>query len=206
MHRRHKRTRWEIIVVNIGMIFLAAAVTIAVYAAPHQGGRIPTIEAMQPKPEQVTACTAERPTVSPSPTAAEIITGESIIASRDWDGEDSMILLKIAMAEAEGESTEGKALVMLVILNRVWSDGFPDSIEDVVFQEIGGVYQFSPIAPGGRYWTTEPDEDCYKALEMVMLGWDESRGALYFEACAGESWQSRNCEFLFREGNHNFYK
>lgn len=131
----------------------------------------------------------------------------SLIASRDWDAEDSEILLRIAMAEAEGEPTEGKALVMLVVLNRVWTDGFPNSIEEVVMQHSGGCYQFSPVAPGGRYWTKEPNEDCYRALEMVMYeGWDESNGALYFENCNGESWQARNCEYLYTVGNHSFYR
>lgn len=131
---------------------------------------------------------------------------ETLIKSRDWSAVDAEILLKIAMAEAEGESTEGKALVMLVVLNRVWSDGFPNSIENVVFQQHGDTYQFSPVAPGGRYWTTEPNEDCYQALDMISHGWDESQGALYFEACEGESWHSRNLEYLFTEGGNRFYK
>lgn len=130
----------------------------------------------------------------------------TLIGSRDWGAEDAEILKRIAMAEAEGESTEGKALVMLVVLNRVWSDGFPDTIEEVVFDTGGGCYQFSPVAPGGRYWTTEPDDDCEAALELIESGWDESGGALYFEACAGDSWHSRNLEYLFTEGNHKFYR
>ncbi|KAB0577261.1 N-acetylmuramoyl-L-alanine amidase [Fusobacterium naviforme] len=131
----------------------------------------------------------------------------TLIGSRDWDAYDSEVLLRIAMAEAEGEPTEGKALVMLVVLNRVWTEGFPNSIEDVVMQNSGGCYQFSPVAPGGRYWTKEPNEDCYRALEMVMYeGWDESDGALYFENCNGESWQAKNCEYLFTVGNHSFYR
>lgn len=133
-------------------------------------------------------------------------TYESIIESLDWGDEDSEILLKIAMAEAEGESVEGKALVILTVLNRVWSDGFPDTIEAVVFQNRNGIYQFSPVAPGSRYWTTEPNEECREALELVMSGWDESEGALYFESCEGDSWHSENLEFLFQEGNHKFYR
>lgn len=132
---------------------------------------------------------------------------ETQIKSRDWGVEDAEILLKIAMAEAEGEPTEGKALVMLVVLNRTWNGSFPDSIEDVVFQERRGTYQFSPVAPGGRYWTTEPDSDCYRALDMVIEGWDESKGALYFEACNDkENWHSRNLEYLYSVGGHRFYK
>lgn len=127
---------------------------------------------------------------------------QSIIASRDWGDEDSQILLKIAMAEAEGEDVEGKALVMLVVLNRTWSSDYPDSIEEVVFQS----GQFSVTNEGGRYWTTEPDDGCYQALSLVMSGWDQSQGAMYFESCDGDSWHSRNLEFLFQHGNHRFYK
>lgn len=133
---------------------------------------------------------------------AEETDGESLIASRDWDAEESYMLMKIAMAEAEGESVEGKALVMLVVLNRVWSDEFPDTIEEVIFQP----GQFSPVMEGGRYYTTEPDDECREALEMVMKGWDESHGALYFESCNNSSWHSENLEFLFQVGNHRFYR
>lgn len=133
---------------------------------------------------------------------AEETGSESLIASRDWDAEESYMLMKIAMAEAEGESVEGKALVMLVVLNRVWSDGFPDTIEEVIFEP----GQFAPVREGGRYYTTEPDSECREALELVMKGWDESHGALYFESCENSSWHSENLEFLFRVGNHKFYR
>lgn len=72
--------------------------------------------------------------------------------SMDWDAEESYLLAKIAMAEAEGESTEGKAMVIMVVLNRVWAEGFPDTIEEVILQhnEKTGVYQFTPVMPGGQ--------------------------------------------------------
>ena len=126
----------------------------------------------------------------------------SLVMSRDWGAEESQMLMKIAMAEAEGESVEGKALVMLVVLNRVWSDDFPDTIEEVIFQP----KQFSPVTEGGRYYTTEPDRECYEALELVMNGWDESWGALYFESCEKSSWHSENLEYLYQVGNHKFYR
>lgn len=127
----------------------------------------------------------------------------TLIGSRDWDAEESYMLAKIAMAEAEGEDTEGKALVMLVVLNRVWSEGFPDTIEEVILEP----GQFSPVREGGRYYTTEPNEDCWKALDMVMRGWDESQGATYFTSSKEQdTWHSRNLEKLFEHGNHTFYK
>ena len=150
--------------------------------------------------------TLAQPTETPWPTAEPQPTPEptytSMIHSYDWDGEDERMLAKIAMAEAEGESVEGKALVILVVLNRVWSDEFPDSIEEVIFQK----NQFSPVAEGGRYWTTEPDAGCYEALELVMGGWDESQGAFYFESTGRDGWHSQNLEFLFQFGGHKFYR
>lgn len=135
-------------------------------------------------------------------TAAET-TSQTLIGSLDWDAEESYMLAKIAMAEAEGEDTEGKALVILVVLNRVWSDGFPDSIEEVIMEP----GQFSPVREGGRYYTTVPDEDCWEALSLVMHGWDESQGATYFTSSEEhDTWHSRNLTELFEHGNHIFYK
>ena len=97
------------------------------------------------------------------------------------DEEESYLLAKIAMAEAEGESVEGKAWVIMVVLNRVWAADFPDTIEEVILQhnENTGVYQFAPAMPGGRWWIVEPDEECWEALELIRsYGWDESEGAL----------------------------
>ena len=127
--------------------------------------------------------------------------------SPEWDAEDSYLLAKLAMAEAEGEDTEGKALVILVVLNRVRSEEFPDTVEDVILEEHNGVCQFSVTQEGGRWYTVEPDEDCYEALELVMLeNWDESEGALYFESRSDSTWHQNHLQFLFQHGKHFFYK
>lgn len=125
------------------------------------------------------------------------------IRSLDWSGEESYMLAKIAMAEAEGEDTEGKALVILVVLNRVWDDEFPDSIEDVISQD----GQFTSYWDG-RYDEADPDEECWEALRMIQVDkWDESQGATYFRSYSDEStWHSRNLKELFTHGNHTFYK
>lgn len=121
--------------------------------------------------------------------------------SESQSPEDSYLLAKIAMAEAESEDTEGKALVMLVVLNRVKADGFPDSIEEVIYQ----ARQFSPVA-SGRFDRVEPDADCWQALSLIKLdGWDESMGATYFESESESTWHEEHLEFLFQHGNHYFY-
>lgn len=123
--------------------------------------------------------------------------------SCDWDSYDSYLLTKIAMAEAEGEDVEGKAYVMMVVLNRMLDDEFPDTIEDVIFEE----GQFSPVEDG-RFDTVEPDNGCIIALQMIMVDkWDKSQGALYFESCSdSDNWHSENLEYLFTHGQHRFYK
>lgn len=129
-------------------------------------------------------------------------TQAGLIHSRGFDSDDAYLLEKIAMAEAESEDTEGKALVMLVVLNRVRDARFPDTIEEVIMQDGA----FTPVS-NGRYDKVEPDNDCMKAMEMITVEHrDESQGALYFERTSGEStWHSRNLQKLFTHGAHTFY-
>lgn len=131
---------------------------------------------------------------------------------KEWTEEERYMLAKIAMAEAEGENIQTKTLVILTVLNRVQSDEFPDTIEEVIHQKrtTNGktVYQFSPVIPGGRWYTTEPNEDCWEALQVVEEAlYDYSGGATYFESCKDEdNWHSRNLEFLYQSENMRFYK
>lgn len=196
MNRRRKR--WllrnaKIFAVCGAMIYLVGGLKeISSYAIESQ-----TIRA------EIEPLVVEMKMEEPEETVPEEEQYRSLVYSRDWDAEESYLLAKIAMAEAEGEDTEGKALVIMVVLNRVWSEGFPDSIEEVIMQD----KQFSVTQEGGRWWTVEPDEDCYKALDMVMLDrWDESYGALYFESEGKSTWHQDNLEYLFKHGNHYFYK
>ena len=123
--------------------------------------------------------------------------------SKDWSAQESYLLARIAMAEAEGCNIQTKTLIIMCVLNRVWSDEFPDTIEEVIFQE----NQFSPI-DNGRWDRVEPNEDCYEAVKAVMEAkYDYSGGATYFENCADEdNWHSRNLEFLYESEGIRFYK
>lgn len=123
--------------------------------------------------------------------------------SKDWSANESYLLARIAMAEAEECNTQTKTLIIMCVLNRVWSDEFPDTIEEVIFQE----NQFSPI-DNGRWDRVEPNEDCYEAVKIVMEAkYDYSGGATYFENCADEdNWHSRNLEFLYESEGIRFYK
>ena len=125
------------------------------------------------------------------------------IYNKDWSAKESYLLARIAMAEAEGCNTQTKTLIIMCVLNRVWSDEFPDTIEEVIFQE----NQFSPI-DNGRWDRVEPNEDCYEAVKIVMEAkYDYSGGATYFENCTDEdNWHSRNLEYLYESEGIRFYK
>ena len=132
----------------------------------------------------------------------------TLIYDKEFTEDDKYLLAKIAMAEAESQNIQTKTLVIMSVLNRVESDDFPDSILEVIFQNNGKTYQYSPVMQGGRWWTTEPDEDCYEAVEVVLATeYDYSDGALYFESCAEEeNWYSKNLEFLYQSEDLRFYK
>lgn len=127
--------------------------------------------------------------------------------SKDWNAEDSYLLAKIAMAEAEGCNIKCKERVILVVLNRVWDDRFPDTVYDVIHENYNGVYQFTPIQ-NGRWDRVEPNEECYQAVENIMKNpYDESEGALYFESCENEdNWHSQNLEYLYEADGIRFYR
>lgn len=123
--------------------------------------------------------------------------------SKDWSEEETYLLAKIAMAEAEGCNTQTKALIIMCVLNRVESNEFPDTIKEVIFQK----NQFSPI-DNGRWDRVEPNEDCYEAVRIVTEAkYDYSEGATYFESCADKNnWHSRNLELLYESEGMRFYK
>lgn len=120
------------------------------------------------------------------------------------------ILLRIVEAEATGEDIMGKMLVANVVLNRVKSEHFPDTVEEVVFQRSGSVYQFSPIKDR-RYYEVSISDETKEAVERVLNGEDKSEGALYFMSrsramASSVTWFDRSLTKVFKHGTHEFYK
>lgn len=193
-HERRKTRRKKNLVTFLA--FLAGCLVAALLIhtiANAQEGPVPVEITAEP----ITVFSKKPPVAEPAPEPKP----EPAARSFDYDGDEAYLLMKIAMAEAEGEDTEGKALVILTVLNRVWNDSFPDTVEEVIFQK----GQFTPVA-NGRFEKVKANQDCYDALMLVESGWDESQGALYFERTTTEStWHTRNLEELFTYGNHTFY-
>lgn len=124
--------------------------------------------------------------------------------------EDLDILSRIVEAEAGNQDVEGRLLVANVVLNRVDSEKFPNSVKDVVFQEEKGVCQFSPVS-NGRIWEVQVSEETDEAVERALEGEDISDGALYFVARkyaddGKVNWFDSNLTYLFEYGGHEFFK
>lgn len=120
------------------------------------------------------------------------------------------MLERIVQAEAGGEDMVGKILVANVILNRVSSGRFPDTIKGVIFQQKNGDYQFSPVG-NDRYWEVNISKETEKAVQRALNGEDYSEGALYFVArkktdAQSIAWFDKKLDWLFKHGGHEFYK
>lgn len=101
----------------------------------------------------------------PTPTAEQEPEPASRYAGIAISDADKDILACLAYHEARGESFEGQVAVIEVVLNRCMSGYFPDTVEEVVFQRLGDVWQFSP-AP--YLWTAEPGAAQYDAVEAAL--------------------------------------
>ena len=124
--------------------------------------------------------------------------------------EEISMLERIVQAEAGGEDMTGKILIANVILNRVEDEHFPDTIEDVIFQNKNGEYQFSPV-DDQRYWKVKVSKKSREAVQRALEGEDYSEGALYFIARKRTSsnsaaWFDNHLEWLFKHGGHEFYR
>ena len=125
-------------------------------------------------------------------------------------GKDYEILLRIVEAEAGSEDERGKLLVANVVLNRVNSEVFPDTVEQVVYQEADGKAQFSPVANGTIQKVTVGPET-KKAVERALQGEDISEGALYFVSRKAAdpdnlNWFDSHLTRLFSYGGHEFFR
>ncbi len=88
--------------------------------------------------------------------------------------DDVFLLASIIHGEARGEPYEGQVAVGAVVLNRVASDEFPNTLYDVIFQR--GAFD----AVWDNQFYLPPDEMALSAARDALNGWDPVNGALYY--------------------------
>ena len=143
-----------------------------------------------------------------APVTASVVEIEPAVASEPaatYSDEELTWLARIVEAEAGAESPEGKLAVANVILNRVASSDYPDTIYDVIFDTKYGV-QFEPTRNGSIYKT--PSAESVAAARDALEGQNNIADALYFynPSLTDTAWFRDNCEYVQTIGCHDFYQ
>ena len=131
---------------------------------------------------------------------------QSQIASRGNErSEDLYWLSRIIHSEAQGESYKGKVAVGNVIMNRVDSELFPNTIKGVIFDKQDGYTQFSPVIDGTIY--NSPDAESIRAAKEILGGSKPVGDALYFlnPRKSTNFWIVNNSAYVAIIGLHDFY-
>lgn len=116
------------------------------------------------------------------------------------------ILERIVEAESGDQTIKGRQMVANVILNRMKSEKFPNSVREIVFAG----RQFSPVS-NGSYYRVKVSSQTKKAVEKALKEKDNTNGALYFMYRAGSdssnvSWFDRELTKLCEYGCHEFFR
>lgn len=189
-------------------IALATLSAVLVLAVAIRAGH----ERTEDKPEQTSPTVSTVETASPTYINALPVVSEKIsttpppapepvsrYADLEISEDDRYTLACLVYHEARGESFEGQVAVVEVVLNRMLSDYFPDTVEEVVFQKYGDVWQFSP-AP--YLYSAEPDKEQYLAVHTAI----EEREHILSEDTVYFSTAPYNESVDMIIGNHYFCK
>ena len=142
--------------------------------------------------------------VGPATAAAMGVTlsggsGGAVAASASIISADHRLLSRLVYAEARGESYKGQVAVAAVVLNRVASASFPNTISGVIFQSGA----FSCVSNGSINNT--PDSTAIRAALDALNGWDPTGGCLYYynPRATDDKWiRTRTIKTVI--GNHSF--
>ncbi len=124
------------------------------------------------------------PASANSNSSAAVTSGKAAI---NYTQAEVDLLARLVRAEAESEPYSAKVGVAAVVVNRVKSNLFPNTITSIIYEKDSGYYQFTPVENG---WISRParDVDRQAALE-ALKGSDPSNGALYyFDDSATNKW------------------
>ena len=118
-----------------------------------------------------------------------------------YDEEDLYWLSHVIYAESGNQSLEGKIAVGNVVMNRLESPNFPNTIKGVLYQR----NQFSTVSNGTIYLT--PNEQSVVAAKLVLEGVNTAGDSLFFvnPKLSPNSWASRNRTYVATIGAHAFF-
>lgn len=131
--------------------------------------------------------------------------GEKLQVPSSISAYEKDLLARLVSAEAKGEPYAGKVAVATVVLNRVDSPLFPNTIKEVIFQKDAGHYAFTPVQNGNI--KKPADAQSKKAVNEALAFRGMGKGSLYFynPKTAKSDWITSR-ETTVSIGNHRFAK
>lgn len=116
----------------------------------------------------------------------EIVKEDVSYAASSSSTSDLQLMARAINGEARGEPYEGQVAVGAVILNRVKSSQFPNTIAGVIYQSGA----FTAVADGQINAPIDENSTVYKAAQDAMNGWDPTGGCVYYfnPATATNKW------------------
>jgi spore germination cell wall hydrolase CwlJ-like protein len=130
---------------------------------------------------------------------------ETVEPAISLSNEEKDFLARLVEAEAKGESYEGKVAVATVVLNRVESPEFPDTVTNVINEVVGNAYAFTPVQNGEI--NKPASDESIRAVEEALTRKDRIHDSIYFynPEIATDTW-IRSREVVKTIGNHVFAK
>ncbi|MGF9907175.1 cell wall hydrolase [Brevibacillus porteri] len=180
MLTREAPTRFFFFLNSFGLMLLCLFVTPTSAMAPQPVQILPVLDRAQVPSEQVskkekkpttsaTAVKRESVQVSRNSRPKVVRNGKVKVSQRDME-----LLARLVYAEGRGEPYEGQVAIAAVVLNRVASDEFPNTVREVIYAPNA----FSPVHDGNL--THKSNESTRKAVQDAVNGKDPSNGSLYF--------------------------
>lgn len=134
-----------------------------------------------------------------------VTAGNGLPSAAPYTAEELYWLSRVISSESQGEPLPGKLAVGTVVLNRVDSPEFPNTVYGVIFDRKWGV-QFQPTANGAIY--EEPTAESVLAAKLVLEGARAAGDSLYFLApdLTQNHWIMNNRDYVTTIGCHWFYR
>ncbi len=171
-------------------------------AKENKGKETKTSEQKETKPKEGQQANQTKPKEETNKgQASQELQSTKVNVPRGFSQNDINLMANAVYGEARGEPYEGQVAVAAVILNRVQSSTFPNTISGVIFEPRA----FTAVADG-QIWLT-PNEKARQAVLDAINGWDPSGNALYYfnpdTATSGWIWTRPQIK---RIGKHIFCK
>ena len=139
-------------------------------------------------------------------TKTAYVVGGELLESGEtfYDQEDLLWIARIVRHESGNQPLDGKVAVANVIINRMSSPAFPDTAEEVIYDNRNGV-QF--VKRSSKSILKEPSEQCYLAAKLALEGYETAPDCFYFASntVAKTCWAGRNRQVYAVFGGHTYF-